>query len=74
MLKFRNKTPYVKPTRVLSIENDFLRLVFYMALFLVIVVSIFVIGVMIGYAVVGDGNPIDVLNWQTWQHILDFLK
>lgn len=74
MFHWMKKSPYVKPTRTLSIDNNFLRLAFYAALFLVIVVVIFVIGIMIGYSVIGDGNPIDVLNWNTWQHILDFLK
>lgn len=32
-----------------------------------------VAGLMIGYGYVGDGVPRDVLEWGTWQHILDLL-
>lgn len=64
----------VKPTRFVFIENHLLRVLFYCILFLAIAMICFVIGVMIGYAVLGKGNPLDVLNWKTWQHILDFLK
>ncbi|NGP46727.1 DNA-directed RNA polymerase subunit beta [Bacillaceae bacterium SIJ1] len=30
-------------------------------------------GAMIGYGVVGDGHPMDVLQWSTWQHIIDLV-
>jgi len=31
------------------------------------------IGLMIGYGVLGDGNPSDVLQKETWQHIIDIV-
>ncbi len=31
-------------------------------------------GLMIGYGVIGDGNPMDALNWSTWQHMLDIIN
>ncbi|MBE3102751.1 MAG: DNA-directed RNA polymerase subunit beta [Bacilli bacterium] len=31
-------------------------------------------GLMIGYGYIGDGKPLDVLKWETWQHILDILN
>ncbi|MCD5324087.1 MULTISPECIES: DNA-directed RNA polymerase subunit beta [Pontibacillus] len=30
-------------------------------------------GVMIGYGVIGDGNPTDALKLDTWQHIIDIV-
>jgi hypothetical protein len=38
-----------------------------------IVVSI-VTGAMIGYGVIGDGQPLDVLKPSTWQHIIDIVE
>lgn len=31
-------------------------------------------GTMIGYGVIGDGQPTDVMEWSTWQHIIDLVK
>jgi hypothetical protein len=28
-------------------------------------------GLMVGYGVLGDGNPIDAIKWETYQYILD---
>lgn len=33
-----------------------------------------VLGVMVGYGIIGDGNPTDALEWDTWQHIFDIVK
>ncbi|GAA0420406.1 DNA-directed RNA polymerase subunit beta [Virgibacillus sp. AGTR] len=32
-----------------------------------------VAGLMIGYGVIGDGTPVDVLKKETWQHIIDIV-
>lgn len=32
-----------------------------------------VLGVMIGYGIIGDGKPTDALKWETWQHIIDIM-
>ncbi|MFD1363286.1 DNA-directed RNA polymerase subunit beta [Lentibacillus salinarum] len=44
----------------------------------IIVVLVFsaaalVAGLMIGYGIIGDGNPTDALEWDTWQHIIDIV-
>jgi len=44
----------------------------------IIVVAIFsvaalVIGLMVGYGVIGDGPPTEVLQKETWQHIIDIV-
>ncbi|RNF40005.1 DNA-directed RNA polymerase subunit beta [Planococcus salinus] len=33
-----------------------------------------ILGVMIGYGVIGDGSPADALKWETWQHIIDIMS
>ncbi|MBT2570921.1 DNA-directed RNA polymerase subunit beta [Planococcus sp. ISL-110] len=33
-----------------------------------------VLGAMVGFGVIGDGNPADALKWETWQHILDIMS
>ena len=33
-----------------------------------------VLGVMVGFGVIGDGKPTDALKWETWQHILDIMS
>jgi len=30
-------------------------------------------GAVIGYGVIGDGNPFEALKWSTWQHIVDIV-
>ena len=32
-----------------------------------------VIGLMVGYGVIGDGNPSDALKKETWTHIIDIV-
>ncbi|HLR14194.1 MAG TPA: DNA-directed RNA polymerase subunit beta [Bacillota bacterium] len=33
-----------------------------------------IIGLMIGYGVLGDGAPTDILKKDAWQHIIDIVK
>lgn len=64
----------VKPARFPFIENNLLRVLFYCVIFLALSVVCLVIGVIIGYTVLGNGKISEVFDWKTWQHILDFLK
>ncbi|MEH7235267.1 DNA-directed RNA polymerase subunit beta [Bacillus sp. JJ1562] len=32
------------------------------------------VGVVVGYGVIGDGNPSDALKKETWQHIVDLVN
>ncbi|UAL47175.1 DNA-directed RNA polymerase subunit beta [Sutcliffiella horikoshii] len=42
---------------------------------MVVVMAVAVVaGAMFGYGVLGGGNPMDVLNKETWQHILDLVN
>jgi len=31
-------------------------------------------GLMVGYGVIGSGEPKDALKWETWTHILDIIQ
>lgn len=33
-----------------------------------------IIGVIVGYGVIGDGKPSDALKKETWQHIIDLIN
>lgn len=41
---------------------------------LLLAVGCLVVGLMVGYGVIGDGNPTDALDKTTWQHIIDIVK
>ena len=43
-------------------------------LVILLLAGVAVIGLRIGYAYVGDGNPSDVLKKETWLHIVDIIK
>lgn len=57
-----------------SLILNILKVVLKVIVFLILVVIFFVVGLMIGYAVIGDGNFWEVLNQDTWQHIVQFVK
>lgn len=63
----RDKKFKMYRTRLIPI---WLRLV--IVLFLLLIASMF--GLMIGYGVIGDGEPLDALKWGTYQHILDIIS
>lgn len=39
-----------------------------------LVVILFVVGTMIGYGMIGNGNPKDVFDEKIWTHIMTFFK
>ncbi|MBP2097907.1 DNA-directed RNA polymerase subunit beta [Enterococcus rivorum] len=39
-----------------------------------LVIILFVAGTMIGYGVIGGGDPRDVFKEEVWTHIMEFLK
>lgn len=39
-----------------------------------LVIILFITGTMIGYGLIGGGNPKDVFKEEIWTHILDFFK
>ncbi|MCG5102691.1 DNA-directed RNA polymerase subunit beta [Oceanobacillus alkalisoli] len=47
----------------------------WLRIIIVIILAIFalVAGLMIGFGIIGDGNPIDALKVETWRHIIDIV-
>ncbi|MCT1905518.1 DNA-directed RNA polymerase subunit beta [Oceanobacillus sojae] len=41
---------------------------------LIFAAAAFIVGLMIGFAVLGNGSPLDVLRMETWQHIVDIVN
>lgn len=74
MAKVGQKYRPIKPAHFAFIENPVLKVLFYIVLFLAVSLLCLVIGMMLGYSVLGDGNPFDIFDWKTWQHIMNFLK
>jgi len=37
-------------------------------------IVLFLVGLMIGYGIVGAGSPFQVFNRDLWHHILEFVK
>lgn len=42
-------------------------------LFVLLVAASVICGVMVGYGVIGDGDPTDALKKETWTHIIDLV-
>lgn len=42
--------------------------------FLTLLALVFVIGLIVGYAVLGDGNYWEIFNQDTWMHIINFVN
>lgn len=56
------------------ILQDILYFILKILIVILLIAITFLIGAMLGYAVFGEGsNPLDVLNPQVWQHILDYI-
>lgn len=55
-------------------ENNAFRVILGIVVFVVLSMIFLAIGLVIGFSVIGDGRAIDVFQWYTWQHILDFIK
>lgn len=44
------------------------------AIFFSVLLFVAILGLMIGYGVIGNGTPMDALKWETWQHMLDIIN
>jgi cobalamin biosynthesis Mg chelatase CobN len=62
----KNKGKKAPRVRVFPI---WLRILIFLALTLLALIA----GLMIGYGIIGDGNPIDILKVETWRHIIDIV-
>ena len=43
-------------------------------IFLLLAIILFSAGLMVGYGVIGDGDPMLVFEKQTWEHILNYVR
>lgn len=41
---------------------------------LLVFIAAVILGLVVGYSVIGDGAASDVLKWETWQHLLDIIN
>ncbi|QIL46671.1 DNA-directed RNA polymerase subunit beta [Vagococcus coleopterorum] len=57
-----------------SSKKYILKQLFKIVLIILVALLLFSVGLMIGYGVLGKGNPFDVFNGSTWSHITDFIK
>ncbi|UJF16555.1 DNA-directed RNA polymerase subunit beta [Jeotgalibaca sp. MA1X17-3] len=48
--------------------------ILWIALFLLLALVLFAIGLMIGYGGLGNGETMQVFQRETWEHILDFIR
>lgn len=65
--KQRSKKKFKKPRR--RIFPIWLRLI----VILILCCAALIAGAMVGYGVLGDGAPKDVLKRETWEHIIDIV-
>lgn len=47
---------------------------FWIVFFVALAMVLFFAGLAIGYGVLGDGEMMDVFKYETWQHILDYIR
>lgn len=40
---------------------------------MLLAIGCLILGLMVGYGIIGDGDMMDVLDKQTWQHIVDIV-
>lgn len=69
--KLKNK-PSMKEKRKIRIRliPIWLRII----IVVIALVASLLAGVVVGYGVIGDGNPMDALKKSTWTHIIDLVK
>ncbi|HLS22930.1 MAG TPA: DNA-directed RNA polymerase subunit beta [Pseudogracilibacillus sp.] len=65
-----------QPPRKKRTKNKRVRLIpIWLRIIIVLVLAVVALafGLMFGYGVIGDGNPTDVFQKETWQHIIDIV-
>ena len=62
---------------MIALKFDFkpvLSTVMWVLIFMLMAFILFGAGLMVGYGVLGDGNPALVFSKQTWKHIFDYIR
>lgn len=68
------KTDETAPKKVRWVQIRMIPILLRIILVIVLLVVAIILGLRIGYGVIGDGNPSDVLQKETWLHIVDIIK
>lgn len=55
-------------------KKSILHMLLRIVIVIIVIVVAAVIGAMIGYGVIGDGEPMDVLDPSTWTHVFDIMN
>ncbi len=42
--------------------------------FIILMMLLFMLGLFVGYGIIGDGKILEVLDFDTWSHIFNFTK
>lgn len=63
-----------KPKRTLWVQIRLFPIWLRILLVAVLIAAAAALGAMVGYGIIGDGEPKDALKWETWQHILDIMS
>lgn len=74
--KAEKKLPSKKGKKEIALLNGRRRVLpIWLRIILVLLFSAIalLVGLMIGYGVIGDGNPTDALDMETWKHIWKFV-
>lgn len=40
---------------------------------LILIIASALVGIVVGYSVIGNGSPLDAFHKETWQHIIDII-
>ncbi|WP_321433199.1 DNA-directed RNA polymerase subunit beta [Trichococcus flocculiformis] len=62
---------------MIALKFDFkpvLSTVMWVLIFMLMAFILFGAGLMVGYGVLGGGNPALVFSKQTWEHIFDYIR
>ncbi|MFB1051558.1 DNA-directed RNA polymerase subunit beta [Paraliobacillus sp. JSM ZJ581] len=76
-MKKNEKNNEVKQQKTKKKQTKPVRRIFPVWLRIVVVLILsflaLIIGLVVGYSVLGDGSPMEVLEFETWQHIIDIV-
>lgn len=69
----RDETETEQPKKTWWVQIRLFPIWLRIILVIVILAIAMVLGVMVGFGVIGDGKAADALKWETWQHIIDIM-
>jgi len=70
----KKETDTEVPKKTLWVQMRLIPIYVRVVLVILLLAVVTIIGLRIGYGVIGDGNPADVLKKETWTHIVDIIS